>query len=247
MANILVIHCQAAGECAGASSSGRCQVCRADRGFRPGALRWAVRLLTPVPSCRRACRSRWKGGAGSAPTAGTAALVRLICQPRVQVWSPPAMEVPESKIQNHRIPAWQGLAGPSVGHPVQPPAEAGSPRAGCTGPFPGGCWISPEKEIPGSGWLLWISSTCGRISQGLILTSGGTGVWAGQLNALCWALGANAALQLQRVRCVGGGRGLRLQRGVFPEKDPVPELCLSSLNCSWNLAEWEWVSCEAEK
>jgi len=26
------------------------------------------------------------------------------------------------------------------------PDEAGSPRAGCTGPPPGGSWISPEKE-----------------------------------------------------------------------------------------------------
>jgi len=31
---------------------------------------------------------------------------------------------------SHRIPAWSGLAGPSVGHPAQPPAQAGSPRAG---------------------------------------------------------------------------------------------------------------------
>jgi len=40
-----------------------------------------------------------------------------------------------------------------VGHLVQPPAEAGSPRAGCTGPRPGGSGISPEKEttqpVPG--------------------------------------------------------------------------------------------------
>jgi len=28
--------------------------------------------------------------------------------------------------RNHRIPAWQGSEGTSVGHPVQPPAEAGS-------------------------------------------------------------------------------------------------------------------------
>jgi len=37
--------------------------------------------------------------------------------------------------QNHRITAWSGLEGTSVGHPVQPTAEAGSPRAGCTGPW----------------------------------------------------------------------------------------------------------------
>ena len=48
----------------------------------------------------------------------------------------------------HRIPAWQGLAGTSVGHPAQSPAQAGSPRAGCTAPRPGGAGISPEKETP---------------------------------------------------------------------------------------------------
>ena len=33
----------------------------------------------------------------------------------------------------HRVTAWWGLAGTSVGPPAQPPAQAGSPRAGCTG------------------------------------------------------------------------------------------------------------------
>ena len=32
------------------------------------------------------------------------------------------------------------------GHPAQPPAQAGSPRAGCTAPRPGGAGISPEKK-----------------------------------------------------------------------------------------------------
>ena len=49
---------------------------------------------------------------------------------------------------SHRIPAWQGLEGTSVGHPTRPPAQAGSPRAGCTAPRPGGAGISPEKETP---------------------------------------------------------------------------------------------------
>jgi len=40
-----------------------------------------------------------------------------------------------------------------VGHPVQPPAQAGSPRAGCTGPCPGGSGISPEKETPQPPWV----------------------------------------------------------------------------------------------
>ena len=38
----------------------------------------------------------------------------------------------------HRITEWSGLEGTSVGHPVQPPAEAGLPTAGCRGPCPGG-------------------------------------------------------------------------------------------------------------
>ena len=54
-----------------------------------------------------------------------------------------------------RITAWSGLEGTSVGHPVQPPAQAGSPRAGCTGPCPGGFWISPEKETPQPPWAAW--------------------------------------------------------------------------------------------
>jgi len=38
----------------------------------------------------------------------------------------------------HRITECSGLEETSVGHLVQPPAKAGSPRAGCTGPRPGG-------------------------------------------------------------------------------------------------------------
>jgi len=37
----------------------------------------------------------------------------------------------------HRITECLGLEGPSVGHPTQTPAQAGSPRPGCTGPCPG--------------------------------------------------------------------------------------------------------------
>ena len=38
----------------------------------------------------------------------------------------------------HRVTEWSGLEGTSVGHPAQPPAQAGSPRAGCTALRPGG-------------------------------------------------------------------------------------------------------------
>ena len=52
--------------------------------------------------------------------------------------------------QNHRIVGvGRDLCGSSS--PI-PPAEAGSPTAGCTGPCPGGSGISPEKETPQPPW-----------------------------------------------------------------------------------------------
>ena len=57
--------------------------------------------------------------------------------------------------QNQRITECSELEGTSVGHPVQPPAQAGSPTAGCTGPCPGGSGISPEKETPQPPWAAW--------------------------------------------------------------------------------------------
>jgi len=45
---------------------------------------------------------------------------------------------------SHRITECSGLEGTSVGHPVQPPAQAGSPTAGCTGPCPGS-WLTLEN------------------------------------------------------------------------------------------------------
>ena len=41
-----------------------------------------------------------------------------------------------SHTENHT--EWSGVKGTSVGHPAQPPAQAGSPTAGCRGPCPGG-------------------------------------------------------------------------------------------------------------
>ena len=56
---------------------------------------------------------------------------------------------------NHRITEWQGLEGTSGDPPPQPPAQAGSPTAGCTAPRPGGAGISPEKETPQPRWAAW--------------------------------------------------------------------------------------------
>ena len=42
-----------------------------------------------------------------------------------------------------------------MGHLVQPPTQAGSPRAGCTAPHPSGSGISPEKETLQPPWAAW--------------------------------------------------------------------------------------------
>ena len=71
---------------------------------------------------------------------------------------------------NHRITEPQnvrGWKGPLWVTPTNPPAEAGSPRAGCTGPRPGGAGISPEKETPQPPWAACSSalSPSGRRSS----------------------------------------------------------------------------------
>ena len=58
---------------------------------------------------------------------------------------------------DHSIPESKhgGVEGPSGDPPAQPPAQAGSPRAGCTGPHPAVVGISPEKETPQPLWAAW--------------------------------------------------------------------------------------------
>ena len=46
----------------------------------------------------------------------------------------------------------RGWKGPLWVTQSNPPTEAGSPRAGCTGPCPGRSRISPEKETPQPPW-----------------------------------------------------------------------------------------------
>ena len=55
------------------------------------------------------------------------------------------------KWANHRITEWWGLAGTSVGHPAQPPAQAGSPSA-ADGASPG--QSRGEGEPPSTCWPL---------------------------------------------------------------------------------------------
>ena len=51
------------------------------------------------------------------------------------------------QVKCHRIHRMVGVGRDLWASPnPTPPAKAGSPRAGCTGPHPGGFWISPEKE-----------------------------------------------------------------------------------------------------
>jgi len=71
-----------------------------------------------------------------------------------------------------RIPAWRGLVGTSGHHPVQPPAEAGAPTAGCTAPRPGGVWVAPEKETLNTFFVLLCQA-------GLHLLTGSLGAAAG--------------------------------------------------------------------
>ena len=52
----------------------------------------------------------------------------------------------------------QGWKGPLWVTRSNPPAKAGSPRAGCTAPRPGGAGISPEKETPQPPWAAWASA-----------------------------------------------------------------------------------------
>jgi len=60
-----------------------------------------------------------------------------------------------------------------VGHPAQPPAQAGSPRAGCTAPRPGGTGISPEKETPQPLWAAWARAPSPSEGRSSSSSSGG--------------------------------------------------------------------------
>ena len=85
------------------------------------------------------------------------------------------------KSQNYRkVRVGRDLCGSSS---PNPPAEAGSPRAGCTGPRPGGCWISPEKVTPQPLW-----AACSRApspSEGRSSSSCSEGTSSASVCACC--------------------------------------------------------------
>ena len=83
----------------------------------------------------------------------------------------------------------RGWKGPLWVTQSNPPAEAGSPTVGCTGPCPGGSWISPEKETPQPLWAA--CSTALSPSEGRSSSSHSDGnVWEGYTetsSAICIA------------------------------------------------------------
>ena len=85
--------------------------------------------------------------------------------------------------RDHRITECLGLEGPSVGHPAQPPAQAGSPRAGGTAPRPGGAGISPEKETPQPLMAAWARAP--SPSEGRSSSSGSAGASHASVCARC--------------------------------------------------------------
>ena len=70
------------------------------------------------------------------------------------------------------------------------PAEAGSPAAGCTGPCPGGSWISPEKETPQPPWVACFRASSPSEGRSSSSCSAGTfyaSVCAHCPLSCCWA------------------------------------------------------------
>ena len=57
-----------------------------------------------------------------------------------------------SAVTDHRITEWLRWEGTSGGHLVQPPAQAGTPRASWRGPCPDDFWVFPKVETPQPPW-----------------------------------------------------------------------------------------------
>ena len=61
-------------------------------------------------------------------------------------------DVEKNELESQNVRGWKG---PLWVTQSNPPAEAGSPRAGCTAPRPGRAGISPEKQTPQPPWAAW--------------------------------------------------------------------------------------------
>ena len=78
---------------------------------------------------------------------------------------------------------WVGECQDLWGSPSPTPAEAGSPRAGCTALHPGGAGISPEKETPQPPWAAWARAL--SPSEGRSSFSGSAGASSASVCARC--------------------------------------------------------------
>ena len=95
----------------------------------------------------------------------------------------------------HRITEWSGLAGPSVGDVVQPPAEAGSPTAGCKGTacsrkehFEGSLHAGSSSACSWDGFVLIkvCLPSSGSSLQWSILLLGDAGQGIANSQGTCW-------------------------------------------------------------
>ena len=76
-----------------------------------------------------------------------------------------------------------GVGRASGDPPAQPPAQAGSPRAGCTAPRSAGVGISPEKETPQPLWAAWARAPAP--SEGRSSSSSSAGTSSASVCARC--------------------------------------------------------------
>jgi len=123
----------------------------------------------------------------------------------------------DSRWSYHRITAWLGLEGTSVGHPAQPPAQAGSPRAGCAAPRPAGSGTSPEKETPQASLVMGLLLGRRAVCERLQLSSHRWGFRAGT----CWCQGCNSQLPLAPALSSTGsglGRDRTVTAGLRPTR-----------------------------